>query len=95
MIKNGYDGLRVGQNFLGHAQCRPKVVVRGGTISENSRHGVSAIMGGMVTVAKAEEDSLPQLVCKDNGQLQERHDRQTGGGGKIIGIPAEKIHHVA
>ena len=72
-----------------------RAILLGGTINENQECGVEAIQGGKVTVAKAEEDSLPQLVCKDNGQLQERHDRQTGGGGKIIGIPAEKIHHVA
>ena len=44
----------------------------------------------LVTVAKAEEDGLPQTVCKDNVQ----HDWATDPdeGGEIIGIPQEKIH---
>jgi len=63
-----------------------KVNLSGGTISANKDLGVYADSGVKVTMA--EEDGLPQTVCKDNG----RYDRYTDDSGEIIGIPQEKIH---
>ena len=77
ICKNGGDGVGATDG---------KVVLRGGTITENKGHGVSTIFGGKVTVAKAEEGK-PQTVCKDN----EVHDWSTDGRGEFIGIPQEKI----
>ena len=79
ICKNGGDGVGATDG---------KVVLRGGTITENKGHGVSTIFGGKVTVAKAEEGK-PQTVCKDN----EGHDwHARGEGSEIIGIPQEKIN---
>ena len=66
-----------------------KIVLRGGTISENG-NGVSAGNGSKVTVAKAKED-MPQTVCKDNTGQDWRTYSGAEIGGEIIGIPQEKI----
>jgi len=63
--KNGGDGVQV---------IEGKVLLRGGTISENNS-GVVAVIGAKVTVAKAEEDGLPQTVSKDNGRGDDRHGK--------------------
>ena len=62
-----------------------KLMLRGGTVSENKSSGVLATRGGKVTVAKAEEGK-PQTVSRENGC----HSWSTEGG-EIIGIPQEKI----
>jgi len=86
--KNGDDGLYVGEG---------NVMLRGGTITENKSHGVSA-RGGKVTAAKAEEGKS-QTVSKDYGirfagtGIRFGHcnwsSPYTGG---IIGIPQEQIN---
>ena len=74
------------------------VLLRGGTITENTRSGVIAGFGAKVTVA--EEDGLLQTVCKGNYKPSDvfahvgpprESDWSTSDSGEIIGIPQEKI----
>jgi len=62
-----------------------KVMLRGGTVSENKGGVFAQMRGGKVTVAKAEKDK-PQTVSKDS-----YFEWGTIDGGEIIGIPQEKI----
>ena len=64
-----------------------KAMLRSGRISENQDCGVVALSGAKITVASAEEDK-PQTVCKDNMGS----NWVTEAGGRIIGIPQEKIN---
>jgi len=77
-------GCKTGNH--GVAVMGGKLVLRGGTVSENKGFGVFACSGAVVTVAKAEEGK-PQTVSKDN----EGHDWGAYGA-LIIGIPQEKIN---
>jgi len=90
--KNGASGV---------AAREGKVMLQGGTISENARKGVAARERGKVTVAEATEDKL-KTVCKDNTEsdwcTEVGSEPDHGGappataGGEIIGIPQEKIN---
>jgi len=83
------------KNGIGVHVDEGKLILRGGTISENKGNGVSAWVGGKVTVAKAEEDK-PQTVCKSNKQEDwctiHPDDEDGGEGGEIIGISQEKLN---
>ena len=77
--KNGSNGVQVQTG---------KVMLRGGTITENKEHGVVAYSGAKITVAKAEEGKLQTVSNSNNTHYWHTHDSSW----QITGIPQEKIN---